>query len=420
MARDLRERLRQAPISDEHGGRERGWRVVRAAYAERHRVPRPTRAGARLALAAGVAVLALALVLTPAGARVASFVDDVVTPGARHAQPALTHVPGGGNLLVESASGPWVVNQDGAKRRLGDYGEAAWSAGGHFVAVAAGHELRAVEPTGTDAVRWSIPSDERVADPSWSSSGVKVAYRSGHSLRVVAGDGTNDRRLAAHVAPVAPVWQPQRHPLPPSGQVYGPHTNVIAYATPGGQVVVSSIGADNSTKVLVRLPRDTPPEGLSWSSDGRLLMSWDRHGLVTYDLSDAARRPVGDGVPPGTALEGAAFAPHGDRVAAITTRMGRSGPQSALIVSRTGSEDFATKQVFAGPGRFTDLAWSPQGGSLVFGWSDADQWLFLNPRSGQVTPVADITEQFDSGATSPVPFPQIAGWCCTALGTSSP
>jgi hypothetical protein len=420
MAHDLRERLRQAPIPEERGARERGWRVIRAAYAERHPVRRPTGPAVRLAIAAGLAALVLALALTPAGAEVADLVDSAVSPGAKHAEPTLTHVPGGGSLLVESASGPWVVNQDGSRRRLGDYGEAAWSAGGHFVAVTAGHELSAVEPTATDAVRWSIPSDRRVTDPSWSTSGVKVAYLSGRSLRIVAGDGTDDRMLAGHVASVAPAWQPQRHPLPPSGQAYGPHTNVLAYVTRSGQVVVSSIGVDNSARVLVRLPRDSRPEGLSWSADGRLLMSWDRHGLVTYDLSNAARRPLGNGMPPGMALAAAAFAPHGDRVAAITTRTGPSGRQSALIVSRPGADDFTAKQLFAGPGRFTDLAWSPQGNSLVVGWPDADQWLFLNPRTGQVTPVGDITDQFDAGATSPVPFPQIAGWCCTELGTSSP
>jgi hypothetical protein len=29
---DLQERLRQAPVPDEHEARQRGWRVVRAAF----------------------------------------------------------------------------------------------------------------------------------------------------------------------------------------------------------------------------------------------------------------------------------------------------------------------------------------------------------------------------------------------------
>src|SRR5215212_7296857 len=145
MATDLRERLRDAPIPDEGGARERGWQVVHGAFEERAPVRRRTSAPWRAALALGVMALALVLVLTPAGAKITDFVGNAVSPGARHAQPVLRQVPGAGSLLVESGNGPWVVNADGSKRRLGDFGEAAWSAGGHFVAVTAGHELEAVE-----------------------------------------------------------------------------------------------------------------------------------------------------------------------------------------------------------------------------------------------------------------------------------
>jgi hypothetical protein len=364
--------------------------------------------------------LALILVLTPAGATITDFVDNAVSPGARHAQPTLTNIPGGGSLLVESDTGPWAVAHDGSKRRLGDFREATWSAGGHFAAVTAGHELEAVEPTGTDVVRWSIPSDRLVTHPSWSSSGIKVAYLSGRSLRVVAGDGTGDRMLARRVAPVTPEWRPQRHPLPASGQTYGPHTNVLAYATPGGRIVVEDVGPDNSGNVLFRSPTTARPNGLSWSSDGKRLMSFNRHGLVTYDLAAPGDRPVGDGMPPGTSLAAAEFAPRGDRVAAITTKTRKSGPQSSLIISRPGTDVFSTKQVFSDPGRFSDLAWSPRGDWILVGWRDADQWLFFNPDTGDVKPVGDISAQFHSGATSSVPFPRLGGWCCTPLGISSP
>lgn len=411
---DLRRRLRDAPLPGEHEARERGWRVVRAAYAER----RPATAGAsasrRLAVALIAAAIVLAVVLTPAGAKVVDFVGDAVSPGARHAQPTLTRLPGDGSLLVESPAGPWVVNADGSKRLLGEYSEASWSAGGRFVAVTAGHELKAVEPTATDAVHWSIPSKRRITHPSWSTSGVRVAYLSGRSLRVVAGDGTGDRLLARHVAAVTPEWRPQRKPQPSSFEVYGPRTNLLAYVTSGGHVVVRNT---ESGKVLFRSPVATQPEGLSWSSDGNLLMSFDHHGLITYDLTDPKRRPIGDGMPPGISLEAAAFAPGGDRVAAITTRMRQSGPQSALIVSRPGTGEFISKKVFTGPGRFSDVAWSPQGDWLLVGWADADQWLFLDPRTGRVTPVGDIRDQFDADATTATTFPSIAGWCCTPAGT---
>lgn len=420
MAQDLRDRLRDTPVPDEQGARERGWRVVQAAYSERHPVARTTRPAIRLAIAAGMAALVLALALTPAGAKVAGFVDDVVSPGARHAQPAVTHIPGGGSLLVQSSNGPWVVNQDGSKRRLGDYRDAAWSAGGHFAAVAAGHQLEAVEPTGTDAVRWSIASDQRVSHPSWSSSGIKVAYLSGSSLHVVAGDGTGDRLLARRVAGVTPEWQPQHKPLPPNGQVYGPHTNLLAYATGGGRVVVVSVSQGNSPKVLFRSADRPHPEGLTWSSDGKLLVSFAKRDLRTYDFKDLDRYPTSAGMSGGTALRSVAFRPGTHQVAAIATTDAPSGRRSSLLMGRPDTENFLAEQPLSDPGRFSDLAWSPNGDWLLIGWSDADQWLFFNPKSDHVQPVGHISEQFASGATSPVPFPSLAGWCCTALGTSSP
>jgi WD40 repeat protein len=414
--KDLQRRLRSAPIPQEHEARQRGWRVVRAAYAER---PPSTAHGStpkRLAVALVTAAIVLGIVLTPAGAKVIDLVGDAVAPGARHPEPTLTHLPGGGSLLVESG-GPWVVNADGSKRRLGDYGQASWSAGGRFVAVADGHELKAVEPTGTDLVRWSIPSDRRVTHPSWSSSGVQVAYLSGDSLRVVAGNGVDDHLVARHVSPVTPEWRPQQQPLPPDFVASGPGTNVLAYVTNGGRVVVQNTASD---KVIFRSHASAPSEGLSWSSDGQLLISFSHHGLITYDMNDPDRIPIADGMPARLSLEAAVFAPRGDRVAAITRRHEPSGPHSALIVSRPGTDDFITKRVFSGPGRFTDLAWSPRGDWLLFGWSDADQWVFFNPNTRRITPIGDITGQFDAAATGSAAFPRVAGWCCTPLGTNSP
>src|SRR3954451_8739094 len=144
---DLRRRLRNAPVPEEHEARERSWRVVRAAYAERRPTTTVGSTPRRLAAALVAAGIVLAIVLTPAGAKVIDFVDDAVSPGARHAKPTLTHVPGGGSVLVDSTNGAWGVHADGAKRLLGYYDEAAWSAGGRFVAVTAGHELKAVEPS---------------------------------------------------------------------------------------------------------------------------------------------------------------------------------------------------------------------------------------------------------------------------------
>jgi len=134
MARDLQERLHDAPIPDEDGACERGWQVVSAAYADRRPVTQPARIPMRVAVAAGLAALILALVLTPAGAKVVDFVRDVVKPSAKEAAP-LTALPAPGDLLVESSQGPWVVHRDGSQRLLGDYRQASWSPHGYFAAV---------------------------------------------------------------------------------------------------------------------------------------------------------------------------------------------------------------------------------------------------------------------------------------------
>ncbi|MFL5892262.1 MAG: hypothetical protein ACJ75I_05915 [Solirubrobacterales bacterium] len=414
---DLRRRLRNATVPEEHEARERSWRVVRAAYAERRPTTTVGSTPRRLAVALVAAGIVLAIVLTPAGAKVVDFVDDAVSPGARHAEPTLTHLPGG-RVLVESTNGPWVVNADGAKRLLGDYDEAAWSAGGRFVAVTAGRELEAVEPTATDAVHWSIPSQQSVTNPSWSTSGVRVAYLSGDSLRLVAGDGTEDRPLARHVASVTPEWRPQRKPLPPDFQVSGvPRANLLAYATSSGRVVVEDT---DSGKVLLRSGDTAQRRGLAWSSDGKLLLSFTAHELRTYDFASRTRFPIAAGMPQKTVLQTVAFQPGSHRVAAITTTTRSSKPRSSLLLGRPDTENFLAERPLSDPGRFSDLAWSPEGDWLLVGWSDADQWLFFNPATRHVTPVGDIAGQFDAGATSGVPFPSVAGWCCTSLGTNSP
>ncbi len=92
-----------------------------------------------LAVAAGIAALVIGL--SPAGAKVGDLVEqmgDAVGLGEEDAKPALRSLPAAGELLVESAQGPWIVRDDGSKRLLGDYDEATWSPRGLFVAVTEG------------------------------------------------------------------------------------------------------------------------------------------------------------------------------------------------------------------------------------------------------------------------------------------
>ncbi len=392
--RGLTELLRDAPPPDERGAHERGWRVVRAAFEQADR-SRARPRGGRLLLALAVGLVLLALGLSPAGAKVADLVHDVVHPGHRNARPELTSLPTSGRLLVTSPTGSWVVAQDGGKRRLGAYDEAAWSPQGLFVAVARGRTLTAVEPDGT--VRWSLPAGHRVSDLAWAPSGFRVAYRGGSSVRVVAGDGTGDRLVARDAASTAPVWVPTTA------------HNVLTFVDATGRIRAVDVG---SGRTLWR----SPPFGggiqsLEWSSSGRLLVVarsffvvLDRHG-----------RPISKGST-GRPAEATAIAPNGAHIA--LARQTPAGSELALLsVAPTGVHE---RRLFGGPGRFTDLAWSPDGAWLLLGWPDADQWLFIRPSDRKVDAVSDISRQFAPGAGRTVGFPHLAGWCCTAGGGSGP
>jgi len=119
----LRTLLREEPISGAAEAERRGMELVARAYAERQPVRQPLRPR-RLAVALALAALLAALILSPAGAAVRHWVDDVFTAGVRNSEPALTEIPGGGELLVQSQRGPWTVQADGSRRLLGDYREA--------------------------------------------------------------------------------------------------------------------------------------------------------------------------------------------------------------------------------------------------------------------------------------------------------
>ena len=95
----LPERLREVFVPEEREAEERGWRVVHGAFEARHPVHVRPRLN-RLALALAMALLVAGIALSPAGAKVADLVHDVVEPGTENAQPALTSLPASGRLLV--------------------------------------------------------------------------------------------------------------------------------------------------------------------------------------------------------------------------------------------------------------------------------------------------------------------------------
>jgi hypothetical protein len=394
----LRDLLREESIPGAAEAERRGLALVERAYAERRPAGRPVLP--RLAVALAAAALLAALLLSPAGAAVRDWIDDVFTAGVRNAQPALTEVPGGGRLLVQSSRGPWVVQPDGSRRLLGRYDKASWSPHGLFVVASSGRTLSAVEPGGTP--HWSVSARGPVSDPRWSPSGFRIAYRAGHSLRVTRADGTEDR-LLGRTAPVAPTWFPLG-------------THLLAYVDAARQLRV--VEADTA-RTLAAAPTSPGVTALGWSADGRALLEISPRGLwLRYlqldKLADLIQlgAPRRVPLPTDAAVRAAAFAPHRRTIAALLERHGGTNePRSeALLIDADGGPP---RHLFAVSGRLSQLAWSPDGSHLLLAWPAADQWLFLPIKGrGHLQAIGNIASVFSPGHRGPALFPQIEGWCC--------
>ena len=394
----LKTLLRETPLPGEAEAAERSQRVVEQAFAERQPSRRP--ALPRLALAFSVVTLLTALILSPAGAKVRGWIDDVFTAGVRNAAPALTELPGGGRLLVQSATGPWVVQADGSRRLLGRYEEATWSPRGLFVAVASGNTLSAVDPEGNP--RWSISAEAPVSDPRWSPSGIRIAYRAGRELHVIVANGTGDGILDRQVAPLAPAWSP-----------LGGH--VLAYLDAGGELRI----ANTDTGEILGSSRALPDvDALQWSVNGSTLLEASRRSLRLRSIAAnklGGRLGLGQsrsvGLPAGATVQAAAFAPGGRTVTALL-RLPASGPRS--IRSEVVSIDVdsgSQRRLFGVSGGLSGIAWSPQGDRLLLSWPDADQWLFIPVGGRGIRAIDGISGEFGPGERSPS-FPRIEGWCC--------
>lgn len=375
----LEEQLRDAPVPDEAAAMERARRVVLAAHARR--APRRQRPAVRVGLAGAAAAAALALAFTPPGAAVAEWVGDVMRPGADDAQPVLDGLPAPGRLLVDAPSGPWIVQSDGSKRRLGAYDAAGWSPQGLFVAAARGRELLALEPDGD--VRWSLAADRRVTGVRWAPNGLRIAYLAGPALRLVDGDGAPGKLLAARVSAVAPAWRPGS-------------PQELAYADAAGRIRVIEPEAAG----LRWRSRDRPaPVELSWSDDGDRLLARSPREVREYRADGRLLRRL----PLRTSA--AAWAPDG-RIA-LARSLGR-GRSEVLVLAGRGDKP---RRVFAGAGRFSSLAWSPDGTWLGIAWREADQWLFIRTaETERIEAIGEVSRQFASGETGG--FPELAEWCC--------
>jgi hypothetical protein len=395
MSRELEQRLRRelrdhAAPGELAAGR-RSWAVVEAAYAERTPAARRTRPFLRLALVAALVAVGLVAALTPAGAEVGNWIEERIGLGPEESQPTLRGFPGG-RLLAVSDSGAWVVHPDGAMRRLGDYTDVGWSPNGLFVVATRGHRITAVEPDGDP--RWSLMRPGRLGSPAWSPrDGFRVAYleRAGgrSTLRVVDGSGRLDHLVARGVARIRPAWRPGR--------------GYVVSVAAAGSGAIRTVDAD-SRRLLWAARAGAPPLELAWTRDGRRLVALLPRALRVYrrDGSLLAERRL----PAGARARTMALRPGGEH-AAVTVRRREV---SSVLSLRLGPAAAPPRELFTGPGSFSDLAWSPQGRRLLVGWPEANQWLLVGGKRPRA--FARVSRQFDPGASG-ASFPRLAGWCCS-------
>jgi dipeptidyl aminopeptidase/acylaminoacyl peptidase len=388
-------RLLDRPAPGEQPAEERGWQVVRTAFAHRDAPTRRPRA-LRALVASGAALALIAAAFTPPGQAVTDWVRDAVRPGRDDARPALVSLPASGRLLVTSPQGPWIVEQDGSRRLLGSFDDASWSPGGLFVVATRGRELVALEPRGRP--RWSLARPAPVSRPRWSPDGFRIAYLSGRDVRVVAGDGTGDAVLARGIGLTAPAWRPGTD-------------HELAFVDRAGRIRVVQT---DSRKALWYSEQATAPKLLEWSADGQRLLALTPTAL---DLFDAHGRLVAtERMSPGTAADTAAFAPSGHSFA-LASHEPKSG-RSRLAVVVLGKGAIAERLLLSGAGRFGDLAWSPDGRWLLATWPSANQWVFIRTEARRhagiekLLAVANISQQFSPGSTGGARFPRLGGWCC--------
>ena len=398
----LEERLREAFVPEEGEAEVRGWRVVHAGFEARQPVHVRPRLN-RLVITLVAGLLIAGVVLSPAGAKMVDLVRDVVEPGQKNAQPALTSLPARGRLLVTSPQGPWIVDRDGSQRLLGAYTDAGWSPSGLYVAVSRGRQLSAVDPVGD--LRWSLAAPRPVSNPAWSTSGSPVAYMSGSSLRVVSGDGAKDRPLAGRVSPVEPAWRPLRHPVPAGQVAVGPRTNLLAYVDRRHRVTLRDVGSPpdfSNGSVLWHTHRYAASiEELQWSADRKRLLVRTESFV---DFLDARGRTISRVAWP---THGASMSPDGERTAFV--RRVKKGRSEVVITGRYGQGQ--PQSVLTRRGRITDPTWSPDGEWLLVAQPRADQWLFIRPsRPARVDAVANISRQFAPGSAGQPGFPGISGW----------
>ena len=377
----MRDELERVIVPGEAAARERAWDVVRTAFAEREPVARPSHWPRVAAVAIAVAALAAATA-SPPGQAVLDEIREAV--GVEGAEQALFSLPAPGRLLVSSDDGVWVVQRDGSRRLLGDYREASWSPFGRFVVATRANELAALEPDGD--VRWTL-ARPGVRSPRWAGTELdtRIAYVDASGLRVVAGDGTGDRLLL-------PGFRGRLAWRPGAGFV-------LAAATARDLRVI-----DTSTGRTLWRRDQSDQFDLSWSDTGERLLVASTRRIAVYDgRRGRLRFDLGRG---GDPIHAAALSPSGG---SVVFAQGLERRAQLWVVPRLRPDASAARRLLAGPGRFGELVWAPDGEWILLSWGDADQWVFVRANGAGIRAVSNVTAQFRARS-----FPRVEGWCCAS------
>jgi hypothetical protein len=396
MSEDLRRAIQRIHGPDELEAERRVWALVRSSFEGREPLSWQRRNRRPLLLAAALlAVLLLALVSSPGRALVGDVHDAVTSDEPeRTPAPALTRLPAGGRLLVNSSTGPWIVRPDGSMRRLGPWWEGSWSPNALHVAVTRAHRLAALTPGGT--IRWSLARNRTLHGARWSleppAQCCRIAYLNGRELRVVAGDGTGDGPLRNVVAPTAPAWRP--------GSI-----RQLAFSTVDGRIEVVDT---DTTKTVWRTNAGDVPMQLVWSEDGERLLALGERTLRAFDAKGRNLWTIGHPVGP----SGVVFVRKSHRF--ILIRYSPATQRSDLVLYQAESSPGEARFLYSAPGDFGTLAISPNGDWLLVGWVNANQFLFLRLTSAKVESVSNIVEQFGGSPKAPLTssFPKSVSWCC--------